>query len=264
MTLRFIPGDTVKVPEIAFADEIRLPAARTAVVVVDMQNDFVKPGGALVVEAAAETIPRIQKLLEAARAHDVHVVYTQDTHIEGDVEWEEWPDHVLEGSWGWHIIDELAPQPGDLVCRKNRYDGFYGTWMDHYLGHVWEVKYVVIVGTVSNICVLHTAASAGLRYFHVVTPADAISALNDFDQALTLRQVSWLYSGTAVRSASNVSFEDVISVQVPRRRMAWCPEPGEDELAAMTPQEQRIAELEAQLCEREAVITTLKDRLGEA
>ena len=103
MTLRFIPGDTVKVPEIAFADEIRLPAARTAVVVVDMQNDFVKPDGALVVEAAAATVPRIQKLLEAARVHDVHVAYTQDTHIEGDVEWEEWPDHVLEGSWGWHI-----------------------------------------------------------------------------------------------------------------------------------------------------------------
>jgi hypothetical protein len=129
------------------------------------------------------------------------------------VEWDEWPEHSRVGScWGWHIIEELTP--GDLICQKNRYDGLYGTWMDHYLGHVWNVKYVVIVGTVSNICVLHTATSAGLRYFHVITPADSISALNDFDQALTLRQVSWLYASTAVRSVDDVQFEDVVSIEV--------------------------------------------------
>jgi nicotinamidase-related amidase len=263
MALQFIPGDTVRVPEIAFADEIKLPAARTAVVVVDMQNDFVKPDGALRVEAAEETVPRIQRLLDAARAHDVHVAYTQDTHIQDDVEWDEWPEHSRVGSWGWQIIEELLPQPGDLVCQKNRYDGFYGTWMDHYLGHVWDVKYVVIVGTVSNICVLHTAASAGLRYFHVVTPAEGISALNDFDQALTLRQVSWLYAGTAVRSVDDVRFEDVLSIEVPRRRMAWCVGPRYEELVEMTPEQRRIAELRTRLCERDAAIAELKERLGE-
>lgn len=263
MALRFIPGGTVQVPEIPFADEIRLPATRTAVVVVDMQNDFVRSDGALVVAAAAETVPRIQRLLETARSHDVHVAYTQDTHVEDDVEWDEWPEHSLAGSWGWRIIEELAPQPGDLVCQKNRYDGFYGTWMDHYLGHVWDVKYVVIVGTVSNICVLHTAASAGLRYFHVVTPADGISALNDFDQALTLRQVSWLYAGTALRSVDDVAFEDVITVEVPRRRAAWCAELGYEDLDGMSPEERRVAELETRLCEREAVIVELQERLGE-
>lgn len=65
----------------------------------------------------------------------------------------------------------------------------------------------MIVGTVSNICVLHTAASAGLRWFHIVIPANGISALTDFDQALTLRQVSWLYSGSVVRSVEHIQFE---------------------------------------------------------
>jgi hypothetical protein len=65
----------------------------------------------------------------------------------------------------------------------------------------------VIVETVSNICVLHTAASAGLRWFHIVIPANGISALTDFDQALTLRQVSWLYHGSIVRSVEHIQFE---------------------------------------------------------
>lgn len=207
MSMQFIPGKTVEVPEISFKDEVRLPARKTAVVVVDMQNDFVKPDGALVVEAAHETVPHVRRLLESARASGVRVAYTQDTHVEGDTEWEIWPQHVQAGTWGWQIIEELEPHPGDLICQKNRYDGFYASWLDHFLSHVWRVENLVIVGTVSNICVLHTAASAGLRYFHIVVPANGISALTDFDQALTLRQVSWLYTGSVVRSVEDIGFE---------------------------------------------------------
>ena len=64
-----MPGGTVEVPEISFEDEVRLPAQKTAVIVIDMQNDFVKPDGALVVPAASEAVPHIQQLLDAARAH---------------------------------------------------------------------------------------------------------------------------------------------------------------------------------------------------
>ena len=208
MSAQFVPGDTVEVPEIPFKPEARLPAQDTAMVVVDMQNDFVRPGGALLVEAASDTVPRIQHLLESARAHDVRIAYTQDTHVEDDAEWKIWPEHVQIGTWGWEIIEELKPRPKDLICQKNRYDGFYASWLDHFLSHVWRVENLVIVGTVSNICVLHTAASAGLRYFHIVVPANGISALTDFDQALTLRQVSWLYRGTVVRYVEDIRFED--------------------------------------------------------
>ena len=98
----------------------------------------------------------------------------------------------------------MAPQPGELVCQKSRYDGFYDTSLDHYLTRVWGVEHLVIVGTVASICVLHTAASAGLRWFHVVVPANGISALTDFDLALTLRQVSWLYVGDVVRNSADI------------------------------------------------------------
>jgi nicotinamidase-related amidase len=206
MALNFTPGEQVEIPPIPLQEQVSLPAAHSAVIVVDMQNDFVSEGGRLVVPDAAATVPAIQTLLAAARRHNVPIAYTQDTHYEGDPEWQIWPEHCRADTWGWQIIEALQPQPGDLVCPKSRYDGFYGTSLDHYLSRVWKVEHLVIVGTIASICVLHTAASAGLRWFHVVTPADGVSSLNDFDQALALRQISWLYAGEVVRSVAGINF----------------------------------------------------------
>jgi nicotinamidase-related amidase len=207
MAFNYTPSGKVEIPEISYKDSVALPAASTALIIVDMQNDFVKEKGNLCVESAQLTVPNIQSLRKAAKDAGVHVAYTQDTAKEGDPEFDIWPAHCLQGSWGWQIIDELAPDSKDLVCPKNRYDGFYDTWLDHFLTRIWKVKNVVIVGTVSNICVAHTAASAGLRWFHVVIPADGISALTEFDQALTLRQVSTLYAGEVVKTTSAIRFE---------------------------------------------------------
>ncbi|MGD9347765.1 MAG: isochorismatase family cysteine hydrolase [Candidatus Aminicenantes bacterium] len=207
MSIPSLPGKNVEVPEIPYKDRIVLSAKNSALIIVDMQNDFVKPGGNLMVPAAAATIPRIQKLLRSAREAQVPIAYTQDTTFEGDPEFDIWPEHCKIHTWGWDIIPELEPQKGDLVCQKSRYDGFYGTWLEHFLSYVWEVKHLIIVGTVSNICVLHTAAAAGLRWFHVVVPADGISALTEFDQALTLRQVSSLYSGDVLKATVDIRFE---------------------------------------------------------
>ncbi len=207
MSFPFIPNKKVEVPEIAYKDKITLHPKNTALIIVDMQNDFVKEKGNLVVPAAGETVPRIRKLLTSARKSGVPVAYTQDTMREDDPEFDIWPEHCMENTWGWEVIPELKPEKNELVCRKLRYDGFYGTGLEHTLSHVWKIENVVIVGTVSNICVLHTAASAGLRWYKVIVPADGISALTEFDQALTLSQVSNLYSGIVVRSTKDVVFK---------------------------------------------------------
>lgn len=206
MSIPSIPNQTVELPQISWQSTLELPAEESAIIVVDMQNDFVKEGGSLVVPAAMATLDRVQELLARARSADVPIAYTQDTHFAGDPEWDIWPQHCEMGTWGWQIVEELAPQPTDLVCQKSRYDGFYGTWLEHFLANVWKVRTLVIVGTVSSICVLHTAASAGLRWYTVIVPADGISALTEFDQALTLRQVSWLYSGSVTKSVHDISF----------------------------------------------------------
>jgi nicotinamidase-related amidase len=184
----------VAVPEIPEHDAVALDPARTALVVVDMQNDFVSEGGTLVVPDAAGTVPAIAALVGRARDAGARVVFTQDTHGEEDPEFAIWPAHAREGTWGWQIVDELAPRPQDTVLRKPRYDAFYGTPLDHLL-RVWGVRTVVVCGTVANICVHYTAASAALRWYDVVIPRDAVSALDPFDLAASLRQTAFLFAG---------------------------------------------------------------------
>jgi nicotinamidase-related amidase len=191
----------VEVPDYEVHDEVRLDAARTALVVVDMQNDFVKEGGSLRVEGAEATIPVIERLLELARGAGMRSVFTQDTHEQGDPEWEIWPEHARRGTWGWEIVEELAPGPGELVVQKLRYDAFYGTALDHQL-RAWGVDTLVICGTVANICVHYTAASAALRWYDVVIPHDATSALHPFDLESSLRQTAFLFAGRITTSGA--------------------------------------------------------------
>jgi nicotinamidase-related amidase len=200
---------SIEVPEYEVHDEVHVDPAKTALVIVDMQNDFVKEGGTLVVPDAEATLPKLQDLLDLARRSGMKVIFTQDTHAEGDPEWEIWPEHVREGSWGWEIVGELTPREDELVIRKVRYDAFYGTHLDHYL-RVWGVDTLVICGTVANICVHYTAASAALRWFEVVVPRDATSALDPFDLEASLRQTSFLFAGkiTESKSIKTVSQED--------------------------------------------------------
>lgn len=207
MSFNFVPPRNVEVPELIFEKMVTPDPVKTAVVVVDMQNDFVQDDGSLPVPAAKETIKNIKQLLDRAREQNVKVVYTQDTHYEGDKEWEIWPVHCKRGTNGWQIIEELKPKETDMVFEKNRYDGFYETSLEHYLSHVWQITNLVIVGTVSSICVLHTAASAGLRWYSIIVPADGISSLTEFDQAMTLRQVATLYTGKIVESCEEILFK---------------------------------------------------------
>ncbi len=197
---------TVEVPQYEVHGEVRLDPARTALVVVDVQNDFVKEGGSLVVPDAEGTIPEIQNLLRKARGSGARVVFSQDTHTEGDPEWDIWPEHAREGSWGGEIVDELAPREDELVIRKVRYDAFYGTHLDHFL-RLWNTKTLVVCGTVANICVHYTAASAALRWYEVVIPRDATSALDPFDLESSLRQTAFLFNGT-ITTAEAVRLEE--------------------------------------------------------
>ena len=198
--------ETVEAPEIKIVERVTLPASRTAVVVVDMQNDFVRKGGKLYVPDAEKTIGPIRKLLDKARVKGVRVIYTQDWHLRNDPEFEVWGEHCVEGTWGADIVDELKPMQGDVVVRKRRYDAFFGTDLDYLLRHVVKADTLVLTGTVANICVLHTAGSAALNWYRVVVPIDAVSALNRFDYLLALRQISYLYGGI-LTTVDGIEFE---------------------------------------------------------
>ena len=190
----------IEVPEYEVQADVHVDPIRTALVVVDMQNDFDREGGGLLVPDAEATIPAIRVLLELARGHGMRVVYSQDTHREGDPEWRIWPEHAREGTWGWEIVEELAPARDDIVLPKLRYDAFCGTPLDQLLRQ-WGVDTLVICGTIAHVSVHYTAASAALRWYEVVIPRDGISALDPFDLESSLRQTAFLLGGCITAAA---------------------------------------------------------------
>ena len=191
----------VEVPVYSVEHAVAVRPGSTALIVVDMQNDFVDAQGCLCVPTARETIPAIRRLLALARAYDLPIIYTQDWHQADDPEFAVWGTHAVQGTWGAEIVQELAPAPRDVVVRKLRYDGFYGTSLEEELQER-GVDTVIVAGTVSNVCVLHTAGSAALRGLRIIVPVDAVSAITEFDQHAAFRQIAFLYRGTLTRSGA--------------------------------------------------------------
>jgi nicotinamidase-related amidase len=100
-------------------------------------------------------------------------------YYEEDLEFRTWSAHVKHETWGCQIVDEPKPQPGDSVIQKTKYDGFYSTLLEDLL-RVYGDKHLVVTSTVVNICVLHTAGSAALRWFKIYITLDMASALSEF------------------------------------------------------------------------------------
>ena len=195
----------VEIPDIPRTERLALAGDATALIVVDMQNDFAHPDGTLFADDARRAVPVIAALVERARAAAVPVFFTQDWHGPDDPEFALWGEHARADTWGARIVDELSPRPEDHNIRKLRYDAFYGTSLDHLL-RLRGIRHLVIVGTVANICVLHTAGSAALRFYDVVVVEDGVAALTTFDKLSALRQVTFLYGGRVVPSGG-VAFE---------------------------------------------------------
>ena len=174
-----------------------------AVLVIDMLNDFVKPGGTLRVERAERIIPKLKALLDWARGKGLPVIYACDAHRKGvDAELALWGDHAIEGTWGAQVIDELKPQEGDFVVRKRRYSAFFGTDLDLLLREL-GVDTLILTGLVTNVCVQHTAADAFFRGYKVVVVSDCCEALTEEEHKSALEYMRRVY-GADVRTADEI------------------------------------------------------------
>jgi ureidoacrylate peracid hydrolase len=165
---------------------------KSAIVVVDMQNAFASKGGMLDIAGveitdASRVIRTIQSVLDAARENSVAIVYLRMAYkpdlsdsggptspnfhkelamtlmclrpeLKGKV--------LTEGTWDAEIVDDLAPQTGDLVITKTRYSGFSGTPLDSQL-RMRGIQYLFFAGIATNVCVESTLRDA---YFHDYWP----------------------------------------------------------------------------------------------
>ncbi len=105
----------------------------SALLIIDMLNDFIEDGGALVVPEAKRIVPRLAKILAAARDQGVKVIFVTDSHREDDHEFRWWPAHAVSDTWGGMVVDDLRPIPGEYIVPKRRYSAFFGTDLDTYL-----------------------------------------------------------------------------------------------------------------------------------
>lgn len=164
-----------------------LDLRKTAVVVVDMMNDFCKPGGIMYLEEGKVVVAPIQRLVTAARAHRIPVIWVQQRYRvdKYDKVTEKRKGTCYEGSWGGRQIDELPVEPEDYIVYKRRYSGFFQTDLDLTLRDMGAEK-VIIVGTVTNICVRGTVADAFQLDYEVYMPTDGVKATDERAEAAHL------------------------------------------------------------------------------
>lgn len=193
------PGKTHRdIHIMARPDSITIDMAKTAVIVVDMENDFGSKGGMF--DRAGIDISMIQKVIDptsrvltAARQAGVPIIYLKmGYHGDlSDLGSEESPNRVrhlqfmhvgdtmtapdgsksrilIRDSWGTEIVPELKPQRGDVVMYKTRFSGFYKTELDSILKSL-GATYLIMAGCTTSICVESTVRDAMFRdYLSIV------------------------------------------------------------------------------------------------
>lgn len=168
--------------------------SKYAVIVIDMLNDFVT--GPISTPRVHHIIEPIKQLCEKARANGCPVIYTNDCHTpEVDKEFRVWGPHAIEGTKGAEIIDELKPQPGDIVVPKKTYSGFFQTPLELILRE-YGVDTVIITGWQADCCCRHTSADAFFRGFNIIVPKETTDTTTEEGYIGGLEYIKNIYGAT--------------------------------------------------------------------
>lgn len=203
---------------------ITLDTDKTALVVVDMQNAFCKPGGMMEYfgnfneEITNHIIAVCQKVIQAARENAVPVFYLRMSYGL-DVDTAPGPDSpfywkekglaairrnpelagrfLTPGTWDVEIIDELKPEPGDTVIDKSRFSGFVRTGLDAALKAA-GARYLLFTGLYTNVCVESTLRDAFFHEYFPVLVSDGSGNIGpDFLQKATEWNVQSVFGWVA-------------------------------------------------------------------
>ena len=181
---------------------VTLDPNRTAVLVIDMLNDFCLPGGKMALPGYERLVPPQRTVIESARSLDVPIfwiIQCHDARLRRDRELLKRDTHCLIGSWGEQIIDDLQPRDGDFRVRKHRYSAFFRTPLDVLLKDM-RCDQLVVFGIVTNICVRSTVHDAFFEGYEVVVPEDCCAATGPREQESSLYDIA-THFGVVSRSA---------------------------------------------------------------
>jgi ureidoacrylate peracid hydrolase len=162
--------------------------SQSALIVVDMQNDFLAVGAPLEVEDGRAMIPQLKRTIDFCRELGIPVIYTAHVHRRdgsdlGLFKFNEAiarGDALSEGEPGAAIYPDIAPRPDELVIKKHRFSAFYGTDLELVLRGL-GVDTVIICGATTENCCHATARDAMFRDFKVIFLSDATATFDYAD-----------------------------------------------------------------------------------
>lgn len=186
-----------------------LVGTRPALVIVDVQNDYCHPEGALGlkgcdVSGVKEMMPRLHGLLGAVREEGIPIIFIQTFHEEA-TDSEAWVTRssgrsaqvCRKDSWGAEFY-EISPRPGEIVVNKHRYSAFVNTRLDSVL-RTLKVDTLLIAGVSTNVCVESTARDGFMLDYHIVLVEDACASYSRDAHEMTLVNIQG-YFGTVASS----------------------------------------------------------------
>ncbi len=191
--------------------DYRFDVTRTALIVIDMQRDFLLPGGfgetlGNDVALLQQVVPPLARLLSAARAADMLVIHTREGHL---------PDLsdcppaklmrgkpsqrigdqgslgriLIRGEYGHDIVDELAPLPGEIVIDKPGKGAFYATGLQDVLARN-GITHLVVTGVTTEVCVHTTVREANDRGYEALVVSDCVGSYFPEFQRIGLEMVA--------------------------------------------------------------------------
>jgi nicotinamidase-related amidase len=151
----------------------------TALLVIDMQRDFLDPGAPIATPGGLDLIPRINRLTARGRALGMPVIFTQEMHradkSDFGIELEFEPPHCLEGTPGMELAAPLDVVPGDYrILNKRRYDAFLGTDLETLL-RARHIENLIVSGVCTDICVASTVQRARNLDFRCFIVRDCVA-----------------------------------------------------------------------------------------
>ncbi len=178
--------------------------ATLALLIVDVQHDFVDEDGAVPCQDAPRVVSRIKELSVEARRSGIPIIYTREVHRPQKVDFGRELDgnealHCVEGTRGAEIVEELAPKESDYVINKRRYSAFFGTDLAILLKGL-AVDTLVITGVATDVCVYLTAMDAHQFDFTVRIPKDCVAGSSREAHEAALAAVERLQKGSVTQS----------------------------------------------------------------
>lgn len=166
--------------------------ADSALLIIDMLDDFVLKGAPLEVPDTRKIVKNIQRELKRAREQGMPVIYLCDSHRKSDPELKFYPPHAMKGSRGARVIEKLKPLPGEKVIEKHTFSGFFNTRLDDILKKS-KVKNLLVTGCVTNICVAATVADAFYRGYGCRVKKDCVAGLDNKSHRYALGQMASVF-----------------------------------------------------------------------